>query len=55
MSLNKCEVLIYFKFMQGYICFQSKIFCKFLNQSSGTDLVAGIVSCEFWLYSIKLY
>lgn len=54
MSLNEDEVLIYFKLMQGYTCFQSEIFCNFWNQSSDTDLVAGIVSYEFWLYSIKM-
>lgn len=41
--------------MQGYVCFQSKIFGNFCKQSSDTDLVAGIVSCEFGLYSIKMY
>lgn len=47
--------MIYYKLMQGYVCFQSKIFGNFCKQSSDTDLVAGIVSCEFGLYSITIY
>lgn len=41
--------------MEGYVCFQSKNFGNFCKQSSDTDLVAGIVSCEFGLYSITIY